>query len=126
MLLHPNLGRASRARLLLGDRCKNSISAGHDPAHDPANVLSYFVSPVEQWRPVVGSQELRRRNNQERIKFVMDMAHMAGFELLTNVFLTQLKSVSNCRNYGRDVRRTIVRSPLYKPICKLLNSDPDF
>lgn len=50
---------------------------------------------------------------------------MAGFKLLANVFFTQIKSVSNCRNHGRNIVCTIMHSPLYKPICKLFNSDPD-
>lgn len=63
---------------------------------------------------------------RERIEFVVDMACMAGFESLANVFLAQLRSVPNRRNHGHDVVRSIVRSPPYEPICKLLNSDPDF
>lgn len=51
---------------------------------------------------------------------------MFGFELLANMFFAQLRSVPSCHNHGYDIVRSTVRSPLYKPICKLLNSNLDF
>lgn len=84
------------------------------------------MPPVEQWRPAVGSHELQRRSLRERIEFVVDTARMAGFESLTDIFLAQLRTVPHRGTHGCDVVCSIVSSPPYEPIRKLLNANLQF
>lgn len=51
---------------------------------------------------------------------------MAGFDLLADVFLAQLKTVPSCRTHGCNVMYSIRESSSYKPIYKLLNANLQF
>ena len=51
---------------------------------------------------------------------------MAGFELLADVFLAQLRTVPSRGTHGYNVVCSIVSLPPYEPIRKLLNTNLQF
>lgn len=42
------------------------------------------------------------------------------------MFFAQLRSVSNHHIHSQDVIHNIIHLPLYEPICKFFNRNPDF
>lgn len=70
--------------------------------------------------------ELQCHNQREHIDFVVNMTCIAGFELLANVFLSQLRTIPNCHVQSCKVVCSIVDLPPYKLICKPLDSNPCF
>ncbi len=75
------------------------------------------------WMPV---DEVRQLRNKDRVKHVLYYACYSGFELLGDLFLTQLKSIRNRHQEGCTTLCQLLENPVLRPLHLMLYKDRRF
>ncbi len=62
-------------------------------------------------------------NIRDRVTYVVNVAHKAGFTSLADVFIYQLSNFSTLQTYGLDVIQSIICKSELESTCNLLRKD---